>query len=70
MWGFQGMIVRELIEELLTYNLDAEVVTDYSESVRVGYIEETDNEHFNKSNTPFVFIDGCDLDDSGFESSD
>ena len=38
------MIVRELIEELLTYNLDAEVVTDYSESVRVGYIEETDKE--------------------------
>jgi len=64
------MIVRELIEELLTYNLDAEVVTDHSESVCVGYIEGSRGLRFDKSNTPIVFIDGCDLDDSGFESSD
>ena len=64
------MIVRELIEELLMYNLDADVVTDTSETVCVGYIDKVDGEHYSKNNTPLVFIDGCDLDDRGLESSD
>ena len=64
------MNVRDLIDELMTFNPDAEVVTDASESVFISFISEADGKHFTKSDTPFVFIDECDLDDCGFESSD
>lgn len=57
------MKVRELIKELLDYNLDAEVVTSHTETVEVCYSGEwgvTDGS--DKKSTPFVFIDGCDLE--------
>lgn len=58
------MNVRELIENLLMYNLDAEVCTSYTESIEIGYVDEsTIGEYFDKTNTPIVFIDGCDYED-------
>lgn len=41
--------------------MDAEVVTSHSETVEIAYIDK-DGE-FNKSDTPFVFSDGCDYDE-------
>lgn len=55
------MKVKELITKLLDYNMDAEVVTNYSETIEIGYI---DND-YGKAKTPFVFIDGCDLEQDG-----
>ena len=46
--------VKELIKELLNYNLDAEEVTSTSETIQLGFIGET------KEDTKIVFIDGCD----------
>lgn len=59
------MNVRELIENLLLYNLDAEVCTSHSESIEIGYIDEsTIGETFTRENTPIVFIDGCDNEET------
>lgn len=52
------MRVKELITLLLDYNLDAEVVTSHSETVEIGHIDDG----CGKEKTPFVFIDGCDLE--------
>lgn len=59
------MIVRELIKTLLDYNLDAEVSNKYFETIEVGYTDQGYDENnepvsFNQSNTPFVWINGCD----------
>ena len=57
----EGISVKELIVELLEYNMDAEVVTTHSETVELGYIGENDcTDMSDKKTTPFVFIDGCD----------
>lgn len=57
------MKVKELITELLEYNMDAEVVTSYTETIEIGYSECVDvNDCSDKKNTPFVFIDGCDYE--------
>lgn len=58
------MNVRELITLLLEYNLDAEVCTSYSETIEIGYVDEsTMGEFFDRTNTPIVFIDGVDDED-------
>lgn len=59
------MIVRELIKKLLDYNLDAEVCNKHFETVEVGYTDKAYNHkeelvHFDQSDTPVVWIDGCD----------
>lgn len=59
------MIVRELIKTLLDYNMDAEVCNKYFETVEVGYTDEGYNHKeelvsFDQSNTPIVWINGCD----------
>lgn len=57
----EGITVRELIKELLDYNLDAEVVTSQTETVEVSYIGSFDDaDCSDKKSTPLVFIDGCD----------
>ena len=57
------MKVKELITELLEYNMDAEVVTSYTETIEIGYSECVDvNDCSDKKSTPFVFIDGCDYE--------
>ena len=57
------MKVKELITELLEYNMDAEVVTSYTETIEIGYSESVDvDDCSDKKNTPFVFIDGCDYE--------
>ena len=53
--------VRELVIELLDYNMDALVTTNHSETVSLGFIGSDCSD---KKSTPFVFIDGCDLVDS------
>ena len=53
------MKVRELIKELLNYNMDAEVSNRHYETVEIGYV--CGNDEFGKENTPMVFINGCDL---------
>lgn len=59
------MKVKELITELLEYNLDAEVVTSYSETVELSYIGTKGVKNCSdKKDTQFVFIDGCDLEQS------
>lgn len=49
--------VKDLIKELLEYNMNAEVVTAHSETIMVSCI---DADTIDKKTTPFVFIDGCD----------
>ena len=57
------MKVKELIIELLDYNLDAEVVTSHSESVELSYCGLPNvTDCSDKKTTPFLFIDGCDLE--------
>jgi hypothetical protein len=59
------MKVKELIVQLLDYNLDAEVVTNHTETVELSYIgDPLVKDCSDKQSTPFVFIDGCDLVDS------
>ena len=64
------MIVSELIDELKEYNPDAEITTPYSETICLAWIY--DNGKYDKSNTPFVFIEQADYeadyDDSGCDS--
>lgn len=58
------MKVRELIKVLLDFNMEAEVTTDWSETVNVSYSARTDcNDDSDKKDTPYVFIDGCDLNE-------
>ena len=45
----------------MDYNMDAEVTTSYSESIEVSYIDM--NGQYDKSSTPVVFIDGCDIEE-------
>ena len=55
------MKVRELVKWLMDYNMDAEVTTSYSETIEVSYIDM--NGQYDKSSTPVVFIDGCDIEE-------
>ena len=52
------MTVRDLIEKLIQYNMDAEVVTPHSETVEIAYL--FGEEEYTKQTTPLVFIQGCD----------
>lgn len=52
------MTVRDLIEELIQYNMDAEVTTPYSETIEIGYL--FGEAGFTKLTTPLVFIRGSD----------
>lgn len=56
------MKVRQLIKILMDYNMDAEVTTSCSETVEVSYVWM--NGQYDESNTPIVFIDGCDLEET------
>ena len=57
--------VRDLIKELLDYNPDAEVVTSQTETIEISYIGEPFTEDCSdKLNTLFVFIDGCDYEET------
>ena len=57
------MIVKELIKELLEYNMDAEVTTSHSETIELSYIGNPKVEDCSdKKQTQIVFIDGCDLE--------
>lgn len=56
------MKVKDLIIELLEYNMDAEVTCSTHETINVAYISSTENELYDKSDTPIVFIDGCDIE--------
>lgn len=53
------MKVSELIEQLKTFNPDAEVTRPDSETICLSYICEGGRD---KSNTPIVFIEMCDLE--------
>lgn len=54
------MKVRELIDELKTYNPNAEVTTPYSETIELSFISING---YDKSNTPIVFIEQRDYVD-------
>ena len=56
------MKVQELIDELQTYNPNAEVTTPYSETIELSYISEGGAD---KSNTQIVFIEWADYVDDG-----
>ena len=60
------MIVSELIEELKEYNPDAEITTPYSETICLSYIDADGK--YDKSNTPFVFIEQADYVDNRFDA--
>lgn len=47
------MKVEELIDELKTYNPDAEVTTPYSETIELSFIDIGGG----KSDTPVVFVE-------------
>ena len=51
------MKVNELIEELKTYNPDAEISRDDSETIRLSYISDNGR---GKSDTGMVFIEMAD----------
>lgn len=53
------MIVKELIEELKTFNPDAEVTRPDSETITLSYICD---DGADKSNTPIVFIEMSDYE--------
>lgn len=58
------MKVSELIHELYNYNQDAEVVTPYSETIRLSYIYlDLEGNPMDSRETPIVFIEGCDYDE-------
>lgn len=58
-----GITVRDLIKELMEYNMDTEVVISTSETIEISYTGVTDNgDTSDKLVTPFVFIDGCDYE--------
>lgn len=52
------MIVSELIEQLKSYNPNAEVTTTYSETIELAYVD-ANGEH-TKEDTPIVFVLGRD----------
>ena len=52
------MIVSELIEELKSYNPNAEVTTPYSETIELSFISGD-----GKSNAEIVFIEWADYVD-------
>ena len=54
------MKVRELIEELKTYNPDAEITTPYSETIGLSYISDKE-----KGDAKIVFIEWEDYDNDG-----
>ena len=52
------MNVQELIDELKSYNPQAEVTTPYSETICLGYID--DEGRYDKKTTKLVFIEWSD----------
>lgn len=57
-WWWKKLIkIRDLIIQLLEYNLDAEITTPYSETIALSYICEN---NATKKTTNLVFIEGCD----------
>ena len=56
------MLVKELIEELKTYNPDANVSLVCSESIAISYISDC-NLGDNPKTTKHIFIEGVDLDE-------
>lgn len=58
MWGLSRMIVSELIEQLKSYNPDAEVTTTYSETIELGYVDC--DGRYTERDTPIVFVLGRD----------
>jgi len=57
------MKVSELIDELMEYNPNAEVVTSYTETIEISYSGVLGvSDCSDKKTTPFVFIDGCDYE--------
>jgi len=53
------MKVKELITELLEFNLNAEVTLTTSEDIQLSYINGTGDNEFDKASSPVVFIEGC-----------
>ena len=51
--------IRDLIKELLEFNLDAEITTPYSETIELGWICD---DGATKKTTKTVFVEGCDYD--------
>lgn len=49
---------NKLIEKLKEYNPNADVTLTTSEDICIGYI--VGDEGYDKSNTPIIFIEGCD----------
>lgn len=54
---------KDLINQLKEFNLNAEVTLTTSEDIFVSYIDNGGGKKFDKSNTPFIFIEPCDLVD-------
>ena len=55
------MKVRELIQKLSVYNLDADVTTPFSEDITLSFICKDDNGNvFSEKTTMLVFIEPCD----------
>ena len=61
------MKVYELIRQLCNYNQDAEVVTSYTETIKIGYLfTDAEGNPLDQRETPFVFIDGCDYNEEDY----
>ena len=61
------MKVYELIRQLCNFNQDAEVVTPYSETIRLGWIfTDTEGNIMDQRETPYVFIEGCDINEEDY----
>ena len=61
------MQVKDLIEELKTFNPNAEISRDDSETILLSYISECGAD---KTNTKYVFIEQCDYVDDNEEVVD
>ena len=56
------MKVEDLIKELSAFNQKAEITTPYSETIRVSWISDEDEDiQKSKKDTVLVFIEGCDF---------
>ena len=60
------MKVKELIEELKTFNPEAEITRDDSETIVLSYIDMDDE--WDKTTTELVFVEKADYVDDRFSS--
>ena len=60
------MNVRELIEELKSFNPDAEITRDDSETICLSYID--DDGKYDNSTAELVFVEKADYVDDRFDS--